>query len=130
MKVQFINTTYDCQENVRYKAGLIADVSDEFASNCIKLGAAREIIENVSSHAIETVKEELKAAKEELIAKAEVEEAIEEALIANEQKALDLTKMTVKELKDFAKDNSISLKSKSKKDDIIKAIEEALEVEA
>lgn len=124
MKVEFIRTAFDTALNKHYKCGVVIDVEDEVADKYIKIGVAYPIVENVVAAQVEQMKaeeEEKEASTQDLI-----EEAVEEALVAQE-KALNLKTMTVKELKEFAKENGITVKAKAKKDEIIATIMDSME---
>lgn len=123
MKVEFIRTAYDTALAKHYKCGVILDIEEEIANKYIKIGVAYPIVENVVAAQIEQIKveEEKETSTQDLI-----EEAVEEALIAQE-KTLNLKAMTVKELKDFAKENGITVKAKAKKDEIIVTIMNSME---
>ena len=55
----------------------------------------------------------------------EVEEPVEEVEEQPDAESFDLTKMTVKELKEYAKENEIELPADAKKDEIIEVIADA-----
>lgn len=125
VKVEFTKTTIDTTTKRTYRAGTIAEIEEDFAANCEKLGAIRYVNSNVSEVAREMAKKVEAAQEEERKKQDELEEVVEQALIEQEEtfnmieyvKGLKLT-----ELKDFAKTNNVNLKGKTKKADILEVI--------
>lgn len=85
-------------------------------------GAIIEVASIITGEAWETldIHHELEAEQHETI-----EEPVEEVEEQPDAESFDLTKMTVKELKEYAKENEIELPADAKKDEIIEVIADA-----
>ena len=129
IKVEFTKTTFDTVSKCSYRAGMIVDVEEEFAANCEKLGAIKYVNSNVTEVAKELVKEVEAAKEEEHKKQDELEEVVEQALIEQEEmfKLTEYVKgLKLTELKEFAKNNNVNLKGKTKKADILAVILEEI----
>lgn len=129
VKVEFTKTTFDTVSKCSYRAGVIAEIEEEFAANCEKLGAIKYVNSNISEVAKELVKEAEAAKEEERKKQDELEEVVEQALIEQEEEfnLIEYVKgLKLAELKEFAKTNNVNLKGKTKKADILAVILEEI----